>query len=139
MINAVIDTNILVSALLTPTGNSAEVFNYVMNGIVNICYDSRVIAEYSEVLLWPKFNFDEKTVKQVIDYIIYSGVSIIPVPIMDAFEDENDKVFYEVSTTAKAYLVTGNVRHFPKKHMVLTPKEFLNVVNNYLAVYYERS
>jgi hypothetical protein len=33
-----------------------------------MCYDSRMIAEYQEVLLRPKFGFDKKTVKQVIDF-----------------------------------------------------------------------
>ena len=50
MIKAVIDTNILVSALLSPSGSPAKVLDHVLNGNVVMCYDSRMIAEYQEVL-----------------------------------------------------------------------------------------
>lgn len=130
MIKAVIDTNILVSALLSPSGSPARVFDHVLNGNVVMCYDSRMIAEYQEVLLRPIFGFDKKLVRQVIDFIVYSGISVVPVPILDAFDDEDDKMFYEVAKTAKAYLVTGNAKHFPKEPMVIAPQEFLSVVDN---------
>ena len=129
MIKAVIDTNILVSALLSPSGSPAKVLDHVLNGNVVMCYDSRMIAEYQEVLLRPKFGFEKKAVRQVIDFIVHSGISIVPVPIVDAFEDEDDKMFYEVAKTAKAYLVTGNAKHFPKEPMVIALQEFLSVVD----------
>jgi uncharacterized protein len=131
MIKAVIDNNILVSALLSPSGNPAKVLDYVLNGNVVLCYDSRMIAEYQDVLLRPKFGFDKKMVKQVIDFIVHSGISIVPVPIVDTFEDEDDKVFYEVAMATKAYLVTGNAKHFPKVPIVIAPQEFLSVVQSY--------
>lgn len=130
MIKAVIDTNILVSALLSPSGNPARVFDHVLNGNVVMCYDSRMIAEYQEVLLRPKFGFDKKAVRQIIDFIVHTGISIVPVPILNAFEDEDDKMFFEVAKTSKAYLVTGNLKHFPKEPMVIEPQEFLSVVDN---------
>ncbi len=129
MIKAAIDTNILVSALLSPSGSPAKVIDHVLNGNVIMCYDSRIIAEYQEVLLRPKFGFEKKTVKQLIDFIVHSGISVVPIPILDAFEDEDDKMFYEVAKTTKAYLVTGNVKHFPSNPMVITPQKFLSVVS----------
>lgn len=130
MIKAVIDTNILVSTLLSPSGSPARVFDHVLNGNVTMCYDSRIIVEYQEVLLRPKFGFDRKAVRQVIDYIVHSGISIVPVPISEAFEDEGDKMFYEVAKSAKAYLVTGNAKHFPKEPMVAAPQDFLSIVES---------
>ena len=50
--------------------------------------------------------------------------------MLDAFENEDDKMFYEVAKTTKAYLVTGNSKHFPKEPMIITPQEFLSVVDN---------
>ncbi len=132
MLKAVIDTNILVSALLSPYGSPAKVIDHVLNGNVVLCYDSRMIAEYQEVLLRPKFGFDKRAVKQVIDFIVHSGISIVPVPILETFEDEDDKVFYEVAKSAKAYLVTGNAKHFPKKPVVMAPQEFLSIVDSRL-------
>ncbi len=128
MLKAVIDTNILVSALLSPSGSPAKVLDHVLNGNIILCYDSRMVAEYQDVLLRPKFGFDKRAVKQVVDFIVHSGISIVPVPILEAFEDEDDKAFYEVARTAKAYLVTGNAKHFPKEPMVITPQELLSIV-----------
>jgi putative PIN family toxin of toxin-antitoxin system len=132
MLKAVIDTNILVSALLTPSGRPARVLDHVLNGNVILCYDSRIIAEYQEVLLRAKFEFDKRAVKQVIDFLIRSGISIVPAPILDTFEDEDDKVFYEVAKSARAYLVTGNKKHFPKDSIIFAPQEFLSIVDNSL-------
>lgn len=132
MIKAVIDTNILVSALLSPSKSPAKVIDHVLNGNVLMCYDSRIIAEYQEVLLRPKFGFDKKAIKQVIDFIVHFGISVVPVPITDIFNDEDDRMFYEVAKTAKAYLITGNARHFPCDPMIIAPQEFLSVINNRL-------
>ena len=132
MLKVVIDTNILVSALLTPSGSPARVIDHVLNGNVILCYDSRIIAEYQAVLLRPKFEFDKRAVKQVIDFLIRSGISIVPAPILDTFEDEDDKVFYEVAKSARAYLVTGNKKHFPEDSIIFARQEFLSIVDNSL-------
>lgn len=128
MIKVVIDTNILVSALLTPSGNPAKVLDYILNGTVKICYDSRIVAEYHDVLLRAKFGFDKKSVGQVIDFILHSGVSVVPKPLSAVFEDEEDIKFYEVAESAKAYLVTGNIKHFPNEPIIVTPQEFLSIL-----------
>lgn len=130
MIKVVIDTNILVSALLSPSGSPAKVFDFVLNSSVIMCYDSRIIAEYQDVLMRPKFSFDKKAIRQIIDFIVYSGISIVPIPVLDIFEDEDDKKFYEVAKIAEAYLVTGNAKHFPNEPRIITPQEFLIVVEN---------
>ncbi|HHY06093.1 MAG TPA: putative toxin-antitoxin system toxin component, PIN family [Clostridia bacterium] len=128
MLKAVIDTNVLVSALLSPSGKPAKVLDNVLNGSVVMCYDSRMIAECQAVLLRPKFGFAKKLVQQVLSFIIYSGLSIVPISIEAVFTDEDDKKFYEVAKTAEAYLVTGNVKRFPEEPRVMTPQEFLCVV-----------
>ncbi len=133
MMKAVIDTNILVSALLSPSGSPAKVIDHMLNGNVIMCYDSRIIVEYQEVLLRPKFGFEKKAVRQLIDFIVHSGISVVPIPILDAFEDEDDKMFYEVAKTTKAYLVTGNAKHFPGESIVIAPQEFLSIVDNSLS------
>jgi putative PIN family toxin of toxin-antitoxin system len=129
VIKAVIDTNILVSALLTPQGFPAKIIDLVLNGVVTMCYDSRVIAEYEEVLMRPKFNFDKKAVKQVIDFILFTGISWTPKPLEDHFEDEDDKKFYEIAKSVPAYLVTGNLKHYPREEFIVTPQQFMSMVN----------
>lgn len=56
---------------------------------------------------------------------------MVAVPIMTPFADEDDKKLYEVANTAGAYLVTGNLKHFPaeaRDHMLRTPAELLRMV-----------
>ncbi len=125
MTRVVIDTNVLVSALLSPYGNPARVIDLIMNGLSTVCYDSRILSEYREVLQRPKFGFENNAGKQIIDFICRKGLSIVPEPVMTVFEDEDDKTFYEVAKTANAFLVTGNIKHFPEESLVVTPTVFL--------------
>ena len=127
MNRVVIDTNVLVSALLSPYGNPAKIFDLAMNGSLIICYDSRIISEYREVLKRPRFGFEEKAANRIIDFIIRSGLSIVPEPVINNFEDEDDKKFYEVAKSANAYLVTGNAKHFPNEPLIVTPAKFLKI------------
>lgn len=128
MIRAVLDTNVLVSALLSPSGAPAKVLNHVILGNVTICYDSNIIAEYEDVLSRPKFKFDLKLVNQVLNYLIHTGISVIPQPSDEEFEDEDDRVFYEVALSTKANLVTENTKHFPYNKIIVTPQEFLLLI-----------
>ena len=130
MIKVVLDTNVLVSALLTPDGNPARILDCILNGAIILCYDSRIITEYQNVLLRPKFGFDKKAVKQLIDYLIFTGFSVVPTPLSISFDDENDKKFFEVAVSTDAYLITGNIRHFPQKPFILSPQGFLKILGN---------
>ena len=130
MIKVVIDTNIIVSALLSPFGSPARVLDHVFNGTVTVYYDSRIIAEYQEVLRRPKFNFDQSIVKHIINFILHVGMPILPIQSSVHFSDEGDIKFYEVAESANAYLVTGNVKHFPQDPIIKTPQDFLALLKN---------
>lgn len=130
MIRAVLDTNILISALLSPKGAPAKVFDHVLNGNVTMCFDSNIIAEYKEVLERPKFKFNQKAIDQVIEFILESGLSVVPKPLNIDFTDEDDKIFYEVAIHINGHLITGNAKHFPKALNVVTAAEFLEIIEN---------
>lgn len=59
--NAVLDTNILVSALLTPAGSCAQILDLIRDEVVQAYLDARVFAEYEDVLLDPRFPFTRLT------------------------------------------------------------------------------
>ncbi len=130
MIKAVLDTNILVSAFLSPSGAPTKAFDHVLNGNVTMCFDSNIMAEYREILNRPKFKFNPKHVEQVLDFIMQAGISIVPKPLNIDFIDEDDKIFYEVAVHVKGHLVTGNEKHYPKELNVVTAAEFLEIVEN---------
>jgi putative PIN family toxin of toxin-antitoxin system len=127
---AVLDTNILVSALLRSEGNPANVLNLALNGNITLCYDSRVIAEYRDVLLRPKFGFERKDVELLLDYFLHSGISIVPSPTVIKFIDEDDRKFYEVAKSANAVLITGNKKHYPDERNILSVAEFMEIIRN---------
>ena len=131
MIKAVLDTNVLVSALLSPSGAPAKVFDHVLNGTVVMCYDSNIIAEYKQVLSRPKFEFNMRAVEQIIDFIIRSGFSVVPTPLNIDLVHEDDKIFYEVAVHVKGHLITGNARHYPKEPIVVTATEFLQILESH--------
>ena len=124
----VLDTNVLVSALVNPTGVPATVLGLLLNGKLTVCYDNRILGEYREVLSTQKFHFKKSLILQLLDYIRQEGEFIAVEPLRTTSVSEDDRMFYEVAKTGKAaYLVTGNKRHFPNEDIVRTPKEFVDI------------
>ena len=124
--NIVLDTNILVSALWKPAGNASLILSHVIAGDLQVCYDYRIMEEYRDVLLRPKFRFSPASVKILLDYIACSGLSIVAPPLPDILmPDEDDRPFYEVARACNALLITGNARDFPADTLIVTPSEFL--------------
>ena len=96
-----------------------------------------MIAEYREVLARPKFKFNQNTVEILIDGIVDRGIFVDAVPVEEIIPDPKDIVFYEVVMGGRkerdeAYLVTGNIKHFPAKSYIVTPKEMLEIMHKAL-------
>lgn len=92
-------------------------------------YNDQILNEYTEVLHRKKFGIPEHLIKWVIDKIITNGVRGERVISDEFFPDPKDVVFYEVALSKEdAYLVTGNTKHFPKKPIVVTPAEILEIL-----------
>jgi putative PIN family toxin of toxin-antitoxin system len=133
MIYAVIDTNVLVSALLTSNIDAAtvKVVEALMKGQIIPLFDKDIIKEYAEVLKRPKFNFSETVVDYYIRAIMDKGLVSSRVMSKDKFPDPKDIVFYEVALSKDdAYLVTGNKKHFPISPIVVSPAEMIEILTN---------
>lgn len=131
MIKAVIDTNVIVSAYITKNLEAAtsKVLEAVMQNKLTPIYNDQIINEYSEVLHRKKFGIPAHLIKWVLDKIITNGVRGERVISDEFFPDPKDVVFYEVALSKEdAYLVTGNTKHFPKKPIVVTPAEILEIL-----------
>lgn len=128
MIYAVIDTNVWVSALLTHNVNSPteRVFRLVFNGEITALFNEDILAEYEEVLTRKKFKFPQKDVQELLDYIKKNGIHENRTPFEETMPDEDDRVFLEISLSREdSFLVTGNLKHYPKLPEILTPAEFI--------------
>lgn len=130
---AVIDTNVLVSALLSSYDDAATVLvvGKLFSGEVIPLFSDEILEEYNEVLRRPKFHFSERTVSMLLQTIEKYGERIVPEPTGELLPDMKDLPFYEVVVEKRdddAYLVTGNKKHFPIKPFVVTAKEFLDIL-----------
>lgn len=126
----VLDTNVLVSGLLSPFGPPGEVVRMVSSGAVTLCIDARILGEYEEVLSRPKFGFEPDDVAALLDYIEFRGGIAAASPLTLRLPDLDDEPFLEVAIAASAdCLVTGNLAHFPSDACegmpVLSPGEFI--------------
>ena len=131
---AVIDTNVLVSAMLKFQSVPGQIANEALLGDLTPLLCDEIVAEYREVLARPKFKFDQRAVETLIDGIIDRGIFVDTVQVEEVIPDPKDVVFYEVVMEGRkehddAYLVTGNIKHFPIKSFVVTPKEMLDIMH----------
>jgi len=131
MIKAVIDTNVIVSAYITKNLEAAtsKVWEAVLQCKLTPIYNDEILSEYSEVLHREKFGIPEHLIKWALDKIVTNGVRGERILSDEFFPDPKDVVFYEVAMSKEdAYLVTGNTKHFPKKPIVVTPAEMLEIL-----------
>ncbi|MDR0730098.1 MAG: putative toxin-antitoxin system toxin component, PIN family [Treponema sp.] len=125
----VLDTNVIVSALLCPQSLPAKILGLALNGMIGIVYDNNILVEYIDVLNRDKFKINKETIKVVLDYITNDGEYKISVPQNLKFADDDDKIFYELYKSGGVdFLITGNIKHFPKEKNIITPREFIEIV-----------
>lgn len=130
---AAIDTNVLVSSLLTKNPDSAtvRVVDAIASGSIVPLYSEDILGEYEEVLRRPKFPFSEERVHGLINAIRRLGIAVNPAPSGEQLPDMDDLVFYEVVMEKRddgAYLVTGNIKHFPARSYIVTPAEMMEIL-----------
>lgn len=128
MIYAVIDTNVLVSALIThnPEAATAKVVRHLLERDFILMYDEDIIAEYADVLHRAKFPILSETADALISHIIENGVEASRINFEEPMPDEDDRVFLEVALSMEdSFLVTGNQKHYPTSARIITPSQFL--------------
>ena len=132
-IYAVIDTNVIVSALISKNQNSPtiKILNAVFDGFITPLYHSDILAEYDDVLHRAKFKLNEATIDTVLRAFKQFGVEVLPKPTGEILVDMDDLIFYEVAMEKRddnAYLVTGNQKHYPVRAFIVTPSEMLDIL-----------
>ena len=130
--NVVIDTNVLVSAILSKESDSpvVKVLNLLFANEIQLFYNDDIMNEYKDVLHRKKFNFDTSLIKYIIDTIEENGIKVIAKKIDIELMDEKDKPFYELvmdESIKDGKLITGNIRHFPSHTKIVTPREFIEI------------
>ena len=130
----VIDTNVLVSALITRNENSptVQILRFLANGNIVPVYSEDIVKEYNEVLRRAKFKLSESLIINLLKDIMDNGLKITELAeVSETMPDPKDIVFYAVTLSAQdkdAFLVTGNGKHFPEKPFVVTPSELVEIL-----------
>lgn len=129
---AVIDTNVLVSAMLKENSVPRKILDLVFAEKIIPFLDDKILAEYTEVISRPKFKNTQQSIDFFLNGMKTHGRFIDAKDFEDELPDPKDVIFYHVVMTAReevdAYLVTGNLKHFPIKLFVVTPREMLDII-----------
>jgi uncharacterized protein len=132
MIRVVLDTNIIVSALLQPLGPPAQVFVLAIGGSIQLCVSGNVYAEYEEVISRPRFQRAEDVIAGALHAIREKGFWVRPAEALHVCSDPDDNIFLECAQAAQAqYLVTGNLKHFPASWegtRIVTARHMLDII-----------
>ena len=130
---AVLDTNVLVSALLSSKEDAAtvQVLQKLFSDSFCPVISKEIMAEYTEVLHRARFHFSPGIIEDLLFAIEKKAEFVMPAPSGVILPDMKDLPFYEVVMEKReddAYLVTGNLKHFPAKAFIVTPREFMEIL-----------
>jgi len=132
MKKVVLDTNIIISAFLSPTGKPAAILLSVLRQELEIQYNTEIIVEYEQVLSREKFS--EKIrfadAQAFLERLRDFGANVVAPRSKVDIPDETDRKFYDTAKAANAILVTGNKKHYPDDEIIQTPAEFFALWNS---------
>jgi putative PIN family toxin of toxin-antitoxin system len=132
-VRIVLDTNVLVSGILTAHGPCGQIMELMIGGRLHLCFDGRILEEYERILLGrPRLAIPATQARAILDLLVTTGETVAPMPLPVALDDPDDLPFLEVASTAGVVLVTGNIRHYPARARagvtVLSPRELLDLL-----------
>ena len=132
MIGLILDTNVLVSANLNGDGLEALVVSLALNRKVQLYVSEPILAEYEQVLLYPRLKFSLQEVDRFMALLRRASVLVRPEHLVSECTHDADIRFLECAEAAGAdFVVTGNQRHFPRrweKTQVVNARELLGMI-----------
>jgi uncharacterized protein len=128
-VRVVLDTNVLVSGLLSEVGPPGWIVDLVAAGELLVAFDARILGEYREVLQRPRLGLPAAAVDTFLEMLERRGLELVTAPWPHTLPDPEDGIFLAVAAAAAVPLVTGNLRHFPVRARagvtVLSPRQLL--------------
>jgi putative PIN family toxin of toxin-antitoxin system len=131
MFRIVLDTNVIVSALWSSAGIPVAVLDMALSKEFALFVSKDILDEYEDVLYRDKFRhkFSRESVAKTLTSIKSTATCYTPPKsITPHFVDETDRKFYDLARMTDAYLVTGNIKHFPQEENIITPSDFIKKV-----------
>ena len=129
MLRVVLDTNIVVSACLSPQGAPATIVELALLGTFTLCVSPQVLSEYREVLARAKFSRQLERINILLEGIEEAAEVAAPRSTLTVSPDDADNRLLECAQATQAdFLVTGNRKDFPASHYrtrIVSAREFL--------------
>jgi uncharacterized protein len=131
----VVDTGVLVSALICPQGSPGDVLHVLRDGRFLVIYSTEMILEIISVLGRPKirskYHIQSEDITALLNLIRLRGELVIPRQPISACRDPKDNKFLEAALSGEAeIIVTGDddllVLHPYQGVEILRPAEFLS-------------
>jgi len=132
----VIDTNIVVSAAIKPDGLPRTVLMLAMTRPAKLYVSEPMLDEYAEVVARPELHIRKGLRRQLLDLIAKNSRLVMPLRSLQITPDPDDNKFMECADKCRAdYLITGNLRHFPKhwkQTKIVTARQFIEIIGPHL-------
>ncbi len=131
---AVIDTNIIIRAVIKPRGTVGPVLGRLRNGEFTAIYTEAILEEILAKLALPriskKYEIGDNAVEDLLVLLALRGELVNPSRLVRVCRDPDDDMFIEAALEGKAeWVVTGDqdlltLEKFERIHFV-TPRTFL--------------
>ncbi|RJR19831.1 MAG: putative toxin-antitoxin system toxin component, PIN family [Desulfobacteraceae bacterium] len=127
----VLDTNVMISGMLNPSGPPGKIIDLLRSGALQLVVDDRILSEYTDVLRRRYFlrYFGESERERVIEYISGNSYYTLSKVVVSDIPDQGDAPFLEIALSEGVPLVTGNLKHYPETArmgcIVLSPNQFI--------------
>jgi putative PIN family toxin of toxin-antitoxin system len=134
MIRVVIDTSVLVSAVISPTGPNAQLFDLMIEKEIRPYLTEAVLAEYVQVFEYERLrHLDQRRIARLHDILKRAGVKVKSPGRLKISGHEEDNRIYECALAAKAdYIVTENAKHFTEPYKItkiINARQLLELLN----------
>ena len=129
---AVIDTNVIVSSMLKANSIPWQIMKFIEENTIIPLLNAEILNEYIEVITRNKFNFEKTSIEKVISTLKEKAIFISKEETIEQFIDKDDIVFFEIvlssRSTMDAYLITGNMKHYPIRSYIVTPAQMIEII-----------
>jgi putative PIN family toxin of toxin-antitoxin system len=133
-VRAVLDVNVLISVLLSPTGAPAKIFTAWLKGHFDLVVSQRLLDELTRVLGYRRVagRVDPDEVKQFTGWLAHDAVYVEdpdgPPPMQSG--DPDDDYLIALAAAQDVFLVTGDrtLLTLRDRAPVLTAAEFLRLL-----------
>ncbi len=128
----VVDTNVIVSAMLTKGGLCHRLVKQVLEH-EHWHISPEVFDEYKEVLTRSEMGFATQDVLDLLDQILMCALQVQPQSASIKTTDSDDQMFLDLALAVMAdVLVTGNKKDFPSRaslpFQILSPAEYFQKI-----------